>query len=232
MRLGLGDLGAVEDKWSEPRRLARYNGQEAVTFNFLRSREASEVKVAERVREEVARIDEAHPELTIEQVTSSVQYIEESYLASLEALGLGALVIAFPQVFRVIAVLGALYVAWLGLKALQGAFRTAAEPDRILVRRGRSAFIDGFAVQIANPKAILFFTAVLPPFLDVDRPVVPQLVLFAAAVIGMDMLSMSAYALSGAALSRRMQQPRFRRGFGVFVGLLLLTAAVLIVART
>jgi threonine/homoserine/homoserine lactone efflux protein len=48
----------------------------------------------------------------------------------------------------------------------------------------------------------------------------------------MDMLSMSAYALSGAALSRRMQQPRFRRGFGVFVGLLLLTAAVLIVART
>ena len=55
----LGDLGTVEDKWSEPRRLARYNGQEAVTFNFLRSREASEVKVAERVREEVARIDEA-----------------------------------------------------------------------------------------------------------------------------------------------------------------------------
>ena len=148
------------------------------------------------------------------------------------ALGLGALVKAFPEAFRLIAVLGALYVAWLGLKALQGAFRTAAEPDRILVRRGRSAFIDGFAVQIANPKAVLFFTAVLPPFLDVDRPVVPQLVLFAAAVIGMDMLSMSAYALSGAALSRRMQQPRFRRGFGVFVGLLLLTAAVLIVART
>ncbi|MBU1383828.1 MAG: efflux RND transporter permease subunit [Alphaproteobacteria bacterium] len=86
----LGDLGTVEDKWTEPRRLARYNGQEAVTFNFLRSREASEVTVAEKVREEVARIDEAHPELTISQVTSSVQYIEESYLASLEALALGA----------------------------------------------------------------------------------------------------------------------------------------------
>ena len=148
------------------------------------------------------------------------------------ALGLGALVKAFPEAFRLIAVLGAVYVAWLGLKALRGAFSTAADPDRIVVRRGRSAFVDGFAVQIANPKAILFFTAVLPPFLDVGRPVVPQLILFAAAVIGMDMLSMSAYALSGAALSRRMQRPGFRRGFGVFVGLLLLTAAVLIVART
>ena len=35
----------------------------------------------------------------------------------------------------------------------------------------------------------------------------------------------------GAALSRRMQQPRFRKGFGVFVGLLLMVAAVLIVLR-
>ncbi|MGZ9113292.1 MAG: efflux RND transporter permease subunit [Brevundimonas sp.] len=86
----LGDLGTVEDHWSEPRRLARYNGQEAVTFNFLRSRSASEVKVAEKVRERVAEIDEAHPELTIEKVTSSVEYIEESYLASIEALLLGA----------------------------------------------------------------------------------------------------------------------------------------------
>ena len=147
------------------------------------------------------------------------------------ALGLGALVKAFPDAFRLIAVLGALYVAWLGLKALRGAFKTAAQPDHVEVRKGRSAFVDGFAVQIANPKAILFFTAVLPPFLDVDRPVAPQLALFALAVIGMDLMSMSAYALSGAALSRRMQNARFRRGFGVFVGILLLTAAVLIALR-
>ena len=147
------------------------------------------------------------------------------------ALGLGALVVAFPEVFRLISIGGALYVAWLGINALRGAFRTAADPDAPVVRMGRSALVDGFMVQIANPKAVLFFTAVLPPFLDVSRPVVPQLVLFAAAVIGMDMMSMSAYALSGAALSRRMGQPRFRRGFGLFVGILLLAAAVLIVIR-
>ena len=105
------------------------------------------------------------------------------------ALGLGALVIAFPQVFRVIAVLGALYVAWLGIKALRGAFATAAEPDHVEVERGRSALIDGFAVQIANPKAILFFTAVLPPFLDVNRPVAPQLALFALACTAMVVLT-------------------------------------------
>lgn len=147
------------------------------------------------------------------------------------ALGLGALVKAFPEAFRLIAIGGALYVAWLGLKAWRGAFRTAQEPETPAIRRGRSAIVDGFMVQIANPKAILFFTAVLPPFLDVNRPVAAQLTLFAVAVIGLDALSMSAYGLAGAALSRRMARPGFRRVFGLIVGGLLMTAAILIVAR-
>ena len=147
------------------------------------------------------------------------------------ALGLGALVIAFPQVFRVISVGGALYVGWLGLNALRGAFRTAADPDAPMVRMGRSALVDGFMVQIANPKAVLFFTAVLPPFLDVNRPAAPQLALFAVATIGMDLVAMAAYGLGGAALARRMSEPRFRKGFALMTGVLLLAAAALIVSR-
>ena len=147
------------------------------------------------------------------------------------SLGLGALVAAFPQAFRIIAVGGALYVAWLGIKALRGAFANEGQPKDVAVSRGRSAILNGFMVQIANPKAILFFTAVLPPFLDLGRPIAPQLMLFAAATIGMDVLSMSAYGLGGAALARRMSEPRFRRGFGILVGVLLLLAAVLIVSR-
>lgn len=147
------------------------------------------------------------------------------------ALGLGALVVAFPQVFRLISIAGALYVAWLGYQAWRGAFRTAADPDQPTVKLGRSALVDGFMVQIANPKAVLFFTAVLPPFLDVNRPAAPQLALFAVATIGMDVLSMSAYGLGGAALARRMSEPRFRRGFALLTGFLLLAAAVLIISR-
>ncbi|WP_339913470.1 efflux RND transporter permease subunit [uncultured Brevundimonas sp.] len=94
----LGDLGAVRDHWGEPRRLARYNGQEAVTFNIFRSRSASEVTVAEKARKRVAEIDAAHPELTIEQVYANVEFTEESYLASVEALLLGA-VLAVVVVF-------------------------------------------------------------------------------------------------------------------------------------
>ena len=147
------------------------------------------------------------------------------------ALGLGALVVAFPDVFRWISIAGAVYVAWLGIQAWRGAFRNAADPDAPTVKMGRSAIVDGFMVQIANPKAILFFTAVLPPFLDVNRPAAPQLALFAVATIGMDVLSMSAYGLGGAALARRMSEPRFRQGFAILTGTLLIAAAVLIISR-
>lgn len=147
------------------------------------------------------------------------------------ALGLGALVVAFPEVFKVVAVLGGLYVAWLGAKSLWAAWKNETGGAHATMKLGRNAFRDGFTVQIANPKVVLFFTAVLPPFLDVNRPVVPQLLMFAAATIGMDVMAMSAYGLGGAALSERMTEPKFRRMFAVVVGLLLLTAAVLILTR-
>lgn len=150
------------------------------------------------------------------------------------ALGLGALVTAFPDVFRYIAMAGAAYVAWLGIKSIHAAFTTAGDKpsEHAALRQKGGAFLSGFMVQIANPKAILFFTAVLPPFIDVQRPVVPQLALFAAAVLVMDVIAMSSYAFCGAALADRMQQPAFRKGFGVFVGLLLLSAAIMIISRT
>jgi threonine/homoserine/homoserine lactone efflux protein len=147
------------------------------------------------------------------------------------ALGLGALILAFPKAFHVLALLGAAYVAWLGVKSILSGFKGGASDDHAVMRPGKSALIDGFTVQIANPKALLFFTAVLPPFIDVQRPLVPQLTMFAITTIGMDLISMSAYGLGGAALSDRMTEPGFRRGFSFVVGGLLITAAVLIVSR-
>ena len=147
------------------------------------------------------------------------------------ALGLGALILAFPRVFRLVAYAGAAYVAWLGVKSILGAFRSEHALGHGPVRLGKSAFRDGFAVQISNPKAVLFFTAVLPPFLDPQRPLPVQLGAFALATIGFDVLAMSAYGLGGAALARRMNEPRFRRGFQIAVGLLLVAAATLMATR-
>ncbi len=144
------------------------------------------------------------------------------------ALGLAALVAAFPALFHLIAIAGGLYVAWLGAKALWSAYRGEAAIDLAKAKAATSAFRDGFAVQIANPKAVLFFTAILPPFLEPANPLGPQLAVFAAVAIAMDVLSMSTYALAGGALARTMNNRLARRIFSCCVGVLLLAAAVLI----
>jgi len=148
------------------------------------------------------------------------------------ALGLGALVAAFPAVFKALAILGALYVAWLGLQSLWSARRREHGPETHgHVKLGRSPLLDGFIVQVSNPKALLFFTAVLPPFIDLKRPLRPQLIAFAVGVIAMDAISMTVYGLGGAALAWRMQEPGFRRVFSAVVGVVLIGAAALIASR-
>jgi threonine/homoserine/homoserine lactone efflux protein len=147
------------------------------------------------------------------------------------ALGLGGIILAFPRAFHLVALAGAAYVAWLGVKSLLAARQAGGELAPSRFKPGRSALRDGFAVQISNPKAVLFFTAVLPPFLDPHRPLPGQLLAFACATIGFDLISMSSYGLGGAALAARMTEPGFRRVFQVGVGLLLLAAAALMALR-
>jgi len=150
---------------------------------------------------------------------------------SAAGLGLSALALTFPAVFRALAWLGAAYVAWLGLKAVLSAFHADAEDAHAVAPHGRSALRDGFMVQISNPKALLFTTVILPPFIDPGRPILGQILVFAATSIALDVLSMTAYGYGGAALAARMTEPRFHRAFSAFTGALLITAALLIALR-
>jgi threonine/homoserine/homoserine lactone efflux protein len=96
-------------------------------------------------------------------------------------LGLSALALAFPRAVKALILVGAAYLLWLAYKSVKSGFAPAAAesglgPVRIKPRA--SAFWGGFMVQITNPKILLFFGAVLPPFLDFRRPLPPQLVMF------------------------------------------------------
>lgn len=87
----------------------------------------------------------------------------------LVALGLGVMVERSILAFTVIKLLGAGYLVWLGVQAI----RHRAELSRVLdatevVRPRRSLFLDGLIVGIANPKAIVFFAAILPQFVQTD----------------------------------------------------------------
>lgn len=147
------------------------------------------------------------------------------------AAGLSGLAAAFPRAFGLLRYAGVAYLAWLGVRAIWGARTPEPSAPAMVIAASHRAFREGFVVQITNPKALLFITAVLPPFIDPAKALAPQLALFAAGQIGLDAIAMLAYGFGGAALSARLTEPRFRQGFSLLTGILLLLAALLILMR-
>ena len=87
----LSDLGSVEDGFAEPRHAARVDGKPVVAFFVERAFGQSEVTVAKGVMKAVEEIEKNHPTLHFQQIFSVADYDISAYDASMEALGLGAL---------------------------------------------------------------------------------------------------------------------------------------------
>lgn len=76
--------------------------------------------------------------------------------------GVSALMAAYPAAFHAVQWLGALYLAWLGLKMLRA--KPGAGP--ILQIRPRHYFRQALLITLLNPKAIVFYLAFFPLFVD------------------------------------------------------------------
>jgi threonine/homoserine/homoserine lactone efflux protein len=147
------------------------------------------------------------------------------------ALGLVIVASTAPWIFVIAGWVGVTYIAWLGLDAILGAFKRDVAAPKALKVPGVSVFRDGFLVQATNPKALLFFTAVLPPFVELNRPIWPQMGAFALALFALDGFFMISYGMLGAAFAHKMNEPKFRRGFSFVVGTILLLVAGLMTQR-
>lgn len=89
------------------------------------------------------------------------------------ALGLGALIQASATWFTALKVVGGLYLIWLGF----GLWRSAPVSLEAAVTtslRSWPLFRQGLVSAISNPKALLLFTAFIPPFLDPHRSLIAQ----------------------------------------------------------
>lgn len=89
---------------------------------------------------------------------------------TLVVVGLSALIVASPQAFLVLKVVGAGYLVWLAYQAIRHG--SAFNPDS---RKGAGHTIfqnwaTGLGINLLNPKIILFFMTFLPQFVAVDDP--------------------------------------------------------------
>ncbi len=114
-------------------------------------------------------------------------------------LGLGALVAASAAAFTVLKLVGAVYVAWLGIQAIRHRGDARAALLASGVQQGRtsaaSSVRTGLVVGATNPKTIVFFAAVLPQFVNESAPAAPQLLLLGGVFSVMAVASDSVWVL-------------------------------------
>lgn len=146
----------------------------------------------------------------------------------LAGLGLGTLAAAAPHAFTLLAVAGALYLAWLGVQAIRSAGHGAEESEAPR-QTPASGLRDSLAVALSNPKSLVYVLALLPPFVDPRQPIAPQLAVLAAIAVACDTLVGTAYVAAGSKLSAAMQRPalRARLEWGVGTVFLIIAAAVI-----
>lgn len=89
------------------------------------------------------------------------------------ALGLGALIQASATWFMALKIAGGLYLIWLGLGLWRSAPINLDAPTSTGLQHW-ALFRQGLVSAISNPKALLLFTAFIPPFLDPHRSLVAQ----------------------------------------------------------
>jgi threonine/homoserine/homoserine lactone efflux protein len=96
------------------------------------------------------------------------------------ALGVAAILLASAEAFTVLKLVGAAYLVYLGVQSLVRAGRSSAaagaDPAHP-VAPAWAIYRQAFLANVLNPKAALFFVAVLPQFLDTSRSVAPQVFL-------------------------------------------------------
>lgn len=142
------------------------------------------------------------------------------------AVGLASVVRASAVAFTVLKLIGALYLIWIGLQALRAA--RDAQPGVQISKTDRSTmgalggFRQGFLSDLANPKIGVFFTSLLPQFVDPGHSVLFPFLALGAVFVLMTLLWLVAYCVLAARAAQTLQRPRVRAALDRITGIVLI----------
>ncbi|NWN81600.1 MAG: LysE family translocator [Halomonas sp.] len=129
-------------------------------------------------------------------------------VAAAAGAGVAALMLRQPEMFALFKWLGGAYLAYLGIMMWRSRGRMAipeAGLEAAPAGRGQLA-VQGFVTAVANPKGWAFFVALLPPFLDAERPLAGQLGVLVALILAIEFTCLLLYATGGSRLRRLLSR--------------------------
>jgi threonine/homoserine/homoserine lactone efflux protein len=135
-------------------------------------------------------------------------------------VGLSSVIAAMAWLFDWLRWAGAAYLVWLGAQLLRSPEMLHQESAKTAPRGG--FLLQGFLVLMANPKALLWFGAFIPQFVDPTGNYVAQTILLGATAMAVALVSDGAYAVvtgrAGAFLSRKRIRLVSRLSGGFLIG--------------
>ena len=120
-------------------------------------------------------------------------------------LGVGAVLHHFEYAFKALNIIAGLYMLYLGAMLFFGKGELSITKVSNLPSK-KQMFINGLIVSVSNPKAWIFFSALLPTFLDKDDPFsLTRMCVITATLVFIEFLALNIYALGGAMLKKFLQ---------------------------
>ncbi|HEY4541060.1 MAG TPA: leucine efflux protein LeuE [Noviherbaspirillum sp.] len=144
----------------------------------------------------------------------------DAALMFMAAIGVAALLQAHPLLFSAVQYLGAAYLAWMGWKLLTA---RAGEGRQVVPFSQAADFRRGFLVTLINPKAIVFYMAFFPLFIDpATHQGAPTFLALGSVIMSCTLFYGSLLVLAGNAAARRLVRNRriaafASRAAGVFL---------------
>ena len=144
-------------------------------------------------------------------------------------IGLGALIAASSLAFTVVKWGGVAYLVWLGIKQWRApAAPMVAEGGEAVAVSPRELFVRGWIVNALNPKGTVFLLAVVPQFLNVGQPLLPQYAVIALTLAFTDLVVMAGYTALAARVLRTLKAPSHIKAMNRTFGALFVAAGTLL----
>ena len=124
-----------------------------------------------------------------------------AFVAIAAVLGIAAIMLSHPAVFSVFKWVGGLYLFYLGIKMWRSPIDIQLSMQSKSISN-TSLLSQGFITAIANPKGWAFMVALLPPFIDIAKPISIQLSVLVSIIMLSELICMLIYATGGKSLSK------------------------------
>jgi homoserine/homoserine lactone efflux protein len=140
-------------------------------------------------------------------------------------VGLGALVNTSATAFAVVKWFGVAYLVWLGIQQWRAPARPmVALADAKEVVSQRQLVLRAWMINVVNPKGTVFLLAVVPQFIDLSQPLLPQYVAIGATLAFTDMVVMAGYTALAARVLGALKEPSHIRAMNRTFGSLFVLA--------